>query len=383
MKIYYTLILAAIVLFSCNSEDRVTIKGSYPEGKGEMLSLEMLNINQLFPIDSFRVKNNGTYRFSFDLENPELILLKNKKGQIINLLPYPGDVIGIDIADSRFSTSYTIQGSPESEKIRSLVKKVERTKNRLDSISNLAAQKEEIDDSDPLIEEYAAVFKQQRKENIRFVIENLSSLSSIYALYQRVGPEQYIFNDIKDLQYLKIVSDSLKVKYPNSSLVASLIQDVDKRQQEYERLLLLSNANNAGLSEAGYIDLNIPDREGNEISISSLKGKVILLNFWASYDQRSRESNLVLKSVYDKYHTKGFEVYSVSLDNNKAAWLDACRFEDYGWIEVCELSYPQSYAASVYNIQEIPTTFLIDREGNLIARNLYGKTLGTWLDNLL
>ncbi|MFC2129758.1 TlpA family protein disulfide reductase, partial [Bacteroidota bacterium] len=80
---------------------------------------------------------------------------------------------------------------------------------------------------------------------------------------------------------------------------------------------------------------------------------------------------------------KGFEVYSVSLDNNKAAWLDAVRFEEYTWIDVCELSYPDSYAASVYNIQEIPTTFLIDKEGNIVAKNINGRVLGTWLDNLL
>ncbi len=118
-------------------------------------------------------------------------------------------------------------------------------------------------------------------------------------------------------------------------------------------------------------------------SVMSKEGNVILLNFWASYDQVSRESNNLLKTVYDQYHAKGFEVYSVSMDNNMTAWRDAIRFEEYTWIDVCELTYPESYAGSVYNITAIPTSFLIDKEGNIVAKNLNCKVLSTWLDNLL
>lgn len=380
---YFVLVLSAIVLISCDNEDEVTIKGFYPDGEGETLTLEMLNVNQLFPLGSVDVKNNGRFKIRIDLDNPELVLVKNEQEQTINLLPFPGDVISLDIPCIDFSNCYTVQGSNESSNIKLLINKVRETKMKLDSISNLLSIKEEVLDSDPLIAEFSEIFKAQKMYNIKYVVENLSSLSSIYALYQRIGPEDYIFSETRDLQYLKIVADSVKNKYPNSSLVGSLVKDVVMKEREYERFLLLNKANNHEVTVAGHIDLKITDKNGNEKSLNSLKGKVILLNFWASFDQSSRESNILLKSVYNKYNSNGFEVYSVSLDNNKAAWLDAIRFEEYSWIDVCELSYPESYAASSYNIGEIPTSYLIDREGNIVAKNLNGKVLSTWLDNLL
>ena len=130
-------------------------------------------------------------------------------------------------------------------------------------------------------------------------------------------------------------------------------------------------------------DFTLKSQSGKNLKLSEYAGNVMLLNFWASFDQASRKSNALLQTIYDRYHAKGFEVYSVSLDNRKAAWLDAIRFEEYKWIDVCELTYPNSYAASIYNIESIPTSFLIDREGNIVAKNLNGKVLSTWLDNLL
>lgn len=380
---YIAIVLVAFLLVSCSEEEKVTIRGLYPDGSGEMLTIEMLNINQLILIDSIKVKNNGSFKTKIDLDNPELVLVKNKQGKIINLLTFPGDIISLDIPCLEFSTCYTVQGSPESEHIKSLVLKVEETKVKLDSISDLLNLKGDFDDSDPLILEFTEIFKKQRMHNIKFVIENISSLSSVYALYQRLGPEEYILSGTRDLQYLIIVADSVKNKYPNSTLVTSLVQDVTRKKLEYENMLFLSKVKDKEVNETGSIDLNIPDEEGIEVSLNSLRGKVVMLNFWASYDENSLGSNKLLKSIYEQYHVKGFEVYSVSMDNNKTAWRDAIRFEEYNWIDVCELTYPNSYAASIYNISAIPTSFLIDKEGNIVAKNLNGKVLSTWLDNLL
>ena len=92
---------------------------------------------------------------------------------------------------------------------------------------------------------------------------------------------------------------------------------------------------------------------------------------------------LQLKSTYEKYRKKGFEVYAVSLDSNKIQWMNAIDFNEFNWINVCELSYPESRAASLYNVKAIPAGYLINREGDIVARDLYGRTLETWLDNLL
>ncbi|HSG68030.1 MAG TPA: TlpA disulfide reductase family protein, partial [Bacteroidales bacterium] len=160
-------------------------------------------------------------------------------------------------------------------------------------------------------------------------------------------------------------------------------QDVDSKLKQYNNVLLMSKLSDKEIKGTGSINLEIPDQSGKVVSLNSLNGKVVLINFWASSNQASREANQRLKAVYNQYHSRGFEVYSVSLDNNKSAWMDAVRFEEYSWIDVCELTFPNSYAASVYNIQNLPATFLLDREGNIVAKNISGRNLGTWLDNLL
>ncbi len=383
MNKYLAIAITAIMLVACNNENKVTISGTYLDGTAQSITLEMLNVNQLDRVDSVKINKNGSFLLKTELENPELLLVKNENGQIINLLAFPGEDIELDIPDSNFESGYTVSGSSESDKVKLLVNRVEITKRKLDSIVQISNQTEDTTELKLLLQQYTDIFNKQRLFNVRFVVENISSLSSVYALYQRIGPEDYILNKMNDLQYLKIVADSVKIRYPESSLVISLVQDIARRTSEYENLLLLNKLAETTIEDTGNINLTIPDAEGVEISLRSLKGKVVLLNFWASMDNASRKSNQTLKGIYDKYHSKGFEIYSVSLDNNMAAWRDAIRFEDYKWIDVCELSYPNSYAASSYNIQAIPTTFLLDKEGNIIAKNIQGTLLATWLDNLL
>jgi peroxiredoxin len=131
------------------------------------------------------------------------------------------------------------------------------------------------------------------------------------------------------------------------------------------------------------LDLAIPDREGNEVSLSALKGKVILVSFWASGSDASVQAMLQLKSTYKKYRDQGFEIYAISLDNNKVNWMNAMDFNEFEWINVSELSFPESKASLYYNVTSIPSTFLIDREGTIVAKNLFGRNLETWLDNLI
>lgn len=378
-------LLAALIMTGCKNEDRITVEGSYPDGKGALLKLEMLNIAEKQFIDSVRVDKKGSFEFNFELAGPELVLLQNDTGEVISLLVHPGDEIRVDIPQESFNEGYSLTGSDESEKIRMLAEKMEDTRSRLDSITDLLSGMEDLEspEADVLISSYQQIFVQQKRKNIRFIVENLNSLASIYALYQRVAPEVYIMNDLKDLQYFKIVADSARVKYPQSTLVRSLAADVDNRIADYNSRLTLSKLTRENVTETGLIDLEIENVAGEEISLSSLQGKVVLLNFWGSWNQDSRDATRSLKNVYRQYHDRGFEIYSVALENDRNTWRAALDFEEYPWINVSELTYPYSYAANVYNVKNIPTNFLIDRNGTIVAKNLSGKVLATWLDNLL
>ncbi len=146
---------------------------------------------------------------------------------------------------------------------------------------------------------------------------------------------------------------------------------------------MLNNLLDMADEVSGMLELSIPDRDGNEIALSTLKGKVSLVYFWASGNSESIQALLGLQSTYRKYQDKGFEVYAISLDNNKINWMNAIDFNEFEWINVSELSFPESKAAVLYNVSQLPTTYLINRDGDIVAKNLFGGNLETWLDNLI
>jgi len=379
----FILLLFLLVSLSC-SRDRVMISGVVEGGAKTGISLEELNINQTVRIDSIRTEKDGSFKFSTRLEEPRLMLLRNDRGQILNLLPFPGENISIRTSYKSFGHGYQVEGSPESEKIRLLVEHLHKTRRTVDSLVQVADSIEQGDDPRLALARtaYQQTLINQKRFTIRFLVENVKSLSSVYALYQKFDEEYYVLGEDTDLQYYKIVADSLESVYPDVSLVHSLREDVKKREALYEEKrqmdMLMSMA-----EETGMPNLSIPDREGNEISLSELKGKVVLVIFWASGNEESVRSLVQLQSVYDRYRDKGFEIYAISLDNDKIKWMNAIDYNEFNWINVSELSYPDSRADKLYNVQQLPAGYLVNREGEIVARDLYGRTLETWLDNLL
>jgi len=230
---------------------------------------------------------------------------------------------------------------------------------------------------------YTQTIIKQKRFTIKYLVEHMSSLSSVYALYQKYDEQSLILGSESDLQYFKTVADSLEQIYPNSSLTKSLQADIQQRESEFNKAMQLNQLLEMADGETGFMELSIPDREGVEISLSALKGKVILVTFWASRSEESIKALLQLRSTYKKYHSSGFEIYAISLDNNKINWMNAIDFNEFEWINVSELSFPESRASLLYNVSAIPTTFLINREGDIVVKNLFGRTLETWLDNII
>ncbi|MDF1574500.1 MAG: TlpA disulfide reductase family protein [Bacteroidales bacterium] len=370
--------------FSC-SGGRTEISGLIRGGEEISLTLERLDVNRTSVVDSLKTDKDGSFSIKLALEEPELYLLKDEKGAIINLLLAPGDRISVQSSLDSFGSNYQVAGSEESEGIRKLVEHLDQTRKTLDSLHLEAGSIG--DPENPRFElvknAYAQAIIRQKRFTIKYLVEHMGSLSSVYALYQKYDEESLILNLENDLQYFKAVADSLEVTYPNSSLTKSLRVDIEQREAAFNEAAKVNSLLEMADEESGLLDLSIPDREGHEITLSSLQGKVTLVAFWASGNNASIEALIRLQSTYNKYRDKGFEVYAISLDNNKINWMNAIDFNEFTWINVSELNFPESNAALLYNIRELPTTFLINREGDIVARNLYGRTLETWLDNLI
>ncbi len=129
-------------------------------------------------------------------------------------------------------------------------------------------------------------------------------------------------------------------------------------------------------------DIALENPEGKIVKLSSLRGNYVLIDFWASWCRPCRMENPNNVKLYKKYHDKGFEIYGVSLDRDKSAWLKAIENDNLTWIHVSDLKFWQSKGAKIYNVRSIPHTVLLDKEGKIIANGLRGDSLAKKLKEI-
>lgn len=130
-------------------------------------------------------------------------------------------------------------------------------------------------------------------------------------------------------------------------------------------------------------DFTLPTPEGNTFTLSSTRGKYVMIDFWAAWCQPCRHENPNVVALYGKYKDKGFDVVGVSLDREKEAWVKAIADDQLAWHQVSELKFWQSEIAQKYGVTAIPCTFLLDKEGKIIAKNLRGEDLAKKLEELM
>jgi peroxiredoxin len=131
-------------------------------------------------------------------------------------------------------------------------------------------------------------------------------------------------------------------------------------------------------------DISLPNGKGDIVKLSSLKGKVVLLDFWASWCGPCRQNNRKMTALYKQYKDKGLEVYAVSIDGNRNAWSNAVQQDKTDWLQVIDVKAERgNELTQTWNLQYIPSTFLIDKEGTIIAAGPQKDELEKWLKKLL
>lgn len=372
-------ILSGLWLTSCD-RNSVKVGGRFVGNDDQTVYLEKVLPGNVSIVDSVKTDDKGAFKMKVSMsDNQPTIYNVVCNGQRVPLLLTPGENVKLN-SIGNIARNYTVEGSAGSEQMRELKDIISLGSARLDSILRVYSSVDEDtrkDISASFINEYYQV----KRDQIKFIVSNSGSLAGLYALYQRLPNDADLFNGVNDIIYYKLVADSTSKYYPESPYVKALQREIAAAESGRDMANFMTEQL-AGES-VDFPDIVMSDMYGKQHKLSSLKGKVILLEFWAAGMGNSPVMNAELKEIYEEMSPLGFEIYQVSLDENKAVWVNAVQEQKLPWISVCDFNGIDGIAPGVYNITKIPSSFLIDRQGNIVAKDLDMEDLSKKIKSLL
>jgi thiol-disulfide isomerase/thioredoxin len=383
MKRPLLLLLPLLLLAGCQNKNTFTVKGIFRDPQKKAVALNRVDVNRLVLIDSSKISGNGSFTFKVKSTGPEFYQIGYSDSDFVTLLAGPGEKIRVSFNGKTTSGDYTVTGSKGSEDVRMLDMRLALAKRKLDSLRVVyadASGKPGFDEKKSLLEnEFSDILRELRKKNIEFIISNTRSMASLKAVYQRIDDNSYVLNEPRDLQYMKIISDSLGRYYPGSKNVKALAEDLKNQLNQMHSNQIQSLASKSPVVK---LDPDLKDINGKRIALSSLNGKVVLLTFWSVDSKDCIAENLQLREIYKTFSKKGFEIYQINVDENEQKWKDEVRFDELPWINTREDDPLNPKNAILFNVKSLPANFLFDRDGTIIGSNLHGRSLQIRLNQL-
>lgn len=372
--------IALVALAAASCGKGVKVSGYFSGAPKEPVYLTIMGEPNQQVVDSTMTDAEGKFMFRVKLpdDQPTLCYISCRE-QAIPMLLSKGDKVKVGSIIG-IAPNYTIKGSDGSEKIRELNTLLTEGMHSLDSLHNLYSHAGAEELRRELAQSYAREYYRIKRDHIRFIVENATSVVAIYALYQRLPNDESLFDRENDVIYYQMVADSVGKYHPESKYLAALQSEISKSTSTTR----LSDMIEKSLQEQlNYPEIELPDMYGNKQKLSDNDGKVVLLLFWTSAVQDSPIMNAELKELYAEYAKEGFEIYAVSLDTQKAAWVNAIQKQKLPWINVSDLRGENTTAVSIYNVTTVPANYIIDKEGNIAGKNLFGDQLARKVDELV
>ena len=347
MKRITAVLLGLLMVASCNlSAQKTTLSGTLsglPEGTKAVLM--QLDGKQWKPADSLSLDGKESFKTMLNLTQPTLFALsvegaKGSQGACYLMLE-PKEKVHVDLLFLPEMRSFKITSCKGSKNVE------------------LYRQFNDILIEGGASQTAQALVPAQLDQLLSQNADVLVSAFLVTVFDQDMEGHAQLYCDIRD---------ALVKKYPNDTFVKDL-------QQRLQGLLM------PGMLAP---DIEMADPDGNIRKLSDLRGQVVLLDFWASWCSPCRRENPNVVKMYNRFHAKGFEIFSVSLDKTREAWVKAIKDDGLVWPNhVSELNYWTSTAGKAYGISSVPSTVLIDRDGKIIARNLRGSDLERKLEEVL
>ena len=362
---------AMIAAVACSS--KASIEGTLSDAPSSEVVVKLLNVNYYEVLDTVKTDAAGRFSYKADIAEgqPEFIYVFYKDAKVASLLLEAGDKVTVT-ADTL--GNYSVEGSEESVKLAQVEKTYADALMTLSTLSDLAltAEGKELENiRKQMGQEYINYYR----NSVKYVMQNSKSLTVVPVFFQNFGSDLPVFAQSTDAIQFSAISDSLETVYPESKYVKALRNEAKRRQNLMELEARLNSA-----ESVGYPDIELPDVNASKVKLSEVDAKVTLIFFWNPSDAGQKMFNLdFLKNIYEDYHKKGFEIYQVALDPDKALWARVVKEQKLPWINVCDSRGSASPYALLYNISSVPAAFVIaDGElvdGDMVTEKAFRKRI--------
>ena len=382
----YTAVLGVAVLSlgSC-SEKKFNINGTITQAKDSVLYLENMSLSGPKAVDSVKLDENGNFEFKQKAPDaPEFYRLRIAN-QMVNLAVDSTESITVKAAYPTMSANYEVSGSEECTKIRDLAYMQLALQRQVTAIANSPALGvQAVEDS---VTKVLEVYKNKVKLN--YIFKEPMKAYSYYALFQTIvlgNANILIFNPRSskdDVKVFAAVATSWDTYFPKAERGLNLHNIAIEGMKNVR--IAENNARQTISADkvkvAGVIDIALTDNHGRVRKLTDLKGKVVLLDFQAFAAEGSLKRIMMMREIYNKYHDRGFEIYQVSFDPEEHFWKT--KTAALPWVSVWDENGTRSAVLAQYNVQTLPTFFLIDRNNTLQKRDAQIKDLDAEIQALL
>lgn len=389
MNISKTLSALAVSLMmlgavSCSNK-KFEVSGNITDAKDSLLYFENMSLNGAVVVDSTKLDADGNFSFAVDAPSaPEFYRLRIA-GQIINVAADSTEHVTIKAAYPTMASQYKVSGSDECSKIKELAigqMALQASINNIVRNTNL---------NDDVMRDSIRVILAQYKEGVKnnYIFKEPMKAYAYFALFQTIalGYENVlVFNprsNEDDVKVFAAVATSWDTYYPKAERGLNLhniaiegLKNIRIMKAEQQQTVDPSK-----VEYTGVIDIALPDNKGNIRKLSSLKGKVVMLDFHLFATKESTARIMQLRELYNKYHAQGFEIYQVSIDPDEHFWKTSVAA--LPWICVHSDDGLNAAELGMYNVRDIPTYFLIDKNNVLQKRDVQIKDIDAEIKALL
>lgn len=389
MNISKTLSALAVSLImlgavSCSNK-KFEVSGNITDAKDSLLYFENMSLNGAVVVDSTKLDADGNFSFAVDAPSaPEFYRLRIA-GQIINVAADSTEHVTIKAAYPTMASQYEVSGSDECSKIKELAigqMALQASINNIVRNTNL---------NDDVMRDSIRVILAQYKEGVKnnYIFKEPMKAYAYFALFQTIalGYENVlVFNprsNEDDVKVFAAVATSWDTYYPKAERGLNLhniaiegLKNIRIMKAEQQQTVDPSK-----VEYTGVIDIALPDNKGNIRKLSSLKGKVVMLDFHLFETKESTARIMQLRELYNKYHAQGFEIYQVSIDPDEHFWKTSVAA--LPWVCVHSDDGLNATELGMYNVRDIPTYFLIDKNNVLQKRDVQIKDIDAEIKALL